>query len=551
MRRILSVLLAAMLLAGMCTFAAAEEEPVQINNQEVYDMYLAAEANVMPICEPGQITLTIYTELDEYAANFMQSYEEHPIVKKVEELTGLTLKFIHPPTGDDGTFFNMTIASGDYPDIFLTTKFSEIYPGGIQGAVQDGVLADNNALVRQYAKNFLYYMSLADPDTYRNTADDDGNLTLGTPFACDYIRGINNMGFICRKDMLDKYSLEVPRTIDELTNVLRALKQNGVEVPMALGTLSNYRYTDSNFLSGAFGVMMNGYQVDENGQVFYSRANEGYRAYLKQMAAWYDEGLIDRDFVNRDVKDALKMLYNDRTAFCVIGNWQTTEAISLGTEANPDFAIYPVRVPRLNDPEQAYHLGNPLAEGGVGDMLISSTCKNPQAAAKLLDYLYDMELAELAYWGTGVQEDGTATYVINEDGLHAYGDAIMNNPDWPYETIRHKYTLQIFQRQLLEEPERFEYSDPMCQTCWDEWGYKTDRSGRLPESISRTIAEDNVFTRNQVEIETYSDEMIYKFITGGAKVDEQWDEFVQNMNNMGLEENVRIQQAAYKRWLER
>ena len=550
MTKWLSLLMAMVMALGAVGFAVAEEAPV-INNQEVYDLYLAAEDNVLPICNPGEVTLTIYTELDEYAANFMQSYEEHPIVQKVEELTGLKLKFIHPPAGDDGTFFNMTIASGDYPDIFITTKFNEIYPGGIQGAVKDNVLADNDALTRQYAKNFLYYMALADKNTYRNTADDDGKLTLGTPFACDFIRGINNMGFIARKDILDKYGLAVPKTIDELTAVLRALKENGIEVPMALGTLDNYRYTDSNFLSGAFGVTMMGYQVDEDGKVFFSRANDGYKAYLKQMASWYQEGLIDRDFVNRDVKDALKMFYNDRAVFCAIGNWQTTEIVSLGTAENPDFEICPVRVPRLTDAEQPYHLGNPLAEGGVGDMLISATCKNPVAAVKLLDYLYNMDLAELAYWGVGELEDGTSTYIINKDGLHEYGSAILNDADWPYETIRHKYTLQIFQRQLLEEPERFEYSDPICQTCWDEWGYKTDRDGRLPESVSRTIDEDSVYTRNQVEIDTYSDEMIYKFITGGLDVDEQWDTFVSTMYDMGLADNISIQQAAYERWLKR
>ena len=550
MTKLLSLLMAVILVLGTAGFASAQEQPV-INNQEVYDMYLAAEDNVMPICKPGEITLTIYAELDEYAANFMQSYEEHPIVKKVEEITGLDLKFIHPPTGDDGTFFNMTIASGDYPDIFLDSTFNTLYPGGIQGAVKDNVLADNDALIRKYAKNFLYYMSIADKNTYRYTADDDGKLTLGTPFACDFIRGNNNIGFIARKDILDKYGLAVPKTIDELTTVLRALKQNGVEVPLGLGTLDNYRYTDSNFLSGAFGVTMMGYQVDEDGKVFFSRANDGYKAYLKQMASWYQEGLIDRDFVNRDVKDALKMFYNDRTVFCAIGNWQTTEIVSLGTAENPDFEICPVRVPRLTDAEQPYHLGNPLAEGGVGDMLISATCKNPVAAVKLLDYLYNMDLAELAYWGVGELEDGTSTYIINKDGLHEYGTAILNDADWPYETIRHKYTLQIFQRQLLEEPERFEYSDPICQTCWDEWGYKTDRDGRLPESVSRTIDEDSVYTRNQVEIDTYSDEMIYKFITGGLDVDEQWDTFVSTMYDMGLADNVSIQQAAYERWLKR
>lgn len=550
MRKLISMLAVMMLLLSSAGFAVAQEES-EVLNQEAYELYLAAEDNTLPICAPGEITLKIYVELDEYAANFMQSYDEHPVVKKVEELTGLNLEFVHPPAGDDGTFFNMTIASGEYPDIFITSDFSDSYPGGIEGAIQDGVLADNDSLIRSYAKNFLYSLALSDKNTYRNTVNDEDHLTLGTCFLCDYLLGINNMGVIARKDILDQYGLTVPKTVDEMTEVLRALKQNGIEVPMALGTLDNFRYTASNFLSGPFGVVMNDYQIDDNGQVFYSRANDGYKTYLEQISQWYQEGLIDRDFVNRDVSDALKMFYNGRTAFCIIGNWQTTEIMTLGQAENADFEIYPVRVLRMNDVEEAFHLGDPLTQGGVGDMLISATCKNQVAAAKLLDYLYNMDMAELAYYGTGEQEDGTTTYVTNDDGTLSYGSAIMDNPDWPFETIRHKYTLQIFQRQLLEGPESFEYSNPMCQTCWDEWGYKTDNSGRVPTSISRNAQEDTIFTNNQVDIETYSDEMIYKFITGGLNIDENWENFVATMNEMGLAENEQIQQAAYERWLER
>ena len=82
-------------------------------------------------------------------------------------------------------------------------------------------------------------------------------------------------------------------------------------------------------------------------------------------------------------------------------------------------------------------------------------------------------------------------------------------------------------------------------------GYKTDRSGRLPDSISRTVDEDTIYTTNQVDIETYSDEMIYKFITGTLNIEENWDEFVSTMYDMGLAENEQIQQAAYERWLQR
>ena len=59
MTKWLSLLMAVILVMGMASFATAEEQPV-INNQEVYDLYLAAEDNTMPICKPGEISRTNY-----------------------------------------------------------------------------------------------------------------------------------------------------------------------------------------------------------------------------------------------------------------------------------------------------------------------------------------------------------------------------------------------------------------------------------------------------------------------------------------------------------
>ena len=91
MRKLISMLAVMMLLLSSAGFAVAQEEG-EVLNQEAYELYLAAEDNTLPICAPGKITLKIYVELDEYAANFMQSYDEHPVVKKVEELTGVFAK---------------------------------------------------------------------------------------------------------------------------------------------------------------------------------------------------------------------------------------------------------------------------------------------------------------------------------------------------------------------------------------------------------------------------------------------------------------------------
>ena len=109
-RKIISLALALMtaLLAISCV---AEGEDVKIAN--------------------GDVTLTIYINMRPGAAQAYTTYAEHPVVQKMMEETGLNLEFIHP-TGDEATFFNVTVASNEWPDLWCTGSFAS-YPGGVAG----------------------------------------------------------------------------------------------------------------------------------------------------------------------------------------------------------------------------------------------------------------------------------------------------------------------------------------------------------------------------------------------------------------------------------
>ena len=50
------------------------------------------------------------------------------------------------------------------------------------------------------------------------------------------------------------------------------------------------------------------------------------------------------------------------------------------------------------------------------------------------------------------------------------------------------------------------------------------------------------------EIQTYKDEMINKFIMGKEPLD-NFDNFVETLNSMGIEEVLAVEQAAYDRYM--
>ena len=67
-------------------------------------------------------------------------------------------------------------------------------------------------------------------------------------------------------------------------------------------------------------------------------------------------------------------------------------------------------------------------------------------------------------------------------------------------------------------------------------------------ALSFTEEEREVINSIYTEIQTYKDEMINKFIMGKEPLD-NFDNFVETLNSMGIEEVLAVEQAAYDRYM--
>ena len=67
-------------------------------------------------------------------------------------------------------------------------------------------------------------------------------------------------------------------------------------------------------------------------------------------------------------------------------------------------------------------------------------------------------------------------------------------------------------------------------------------------ALSFTEEEREVINSIYTEIQTYKDEMINKFIMGKETLD-NFDNFVETLNSMGIEEVLAVEQAAYDRYM--
>ncbi|MDR0707990.1 MAG: hypothetical protein LBF60_08990 [Treponema sp.] len=72
------------------------------------------------------------------------------------------------------------------------------------------------------------------------------------------------------------------------------------------------------------------------------------------------------------------------------------------------------------------------------------------------------------------------------------------------------------------------------------------------QGASRTLEEEAVYSPNNVRITDYINSTAPKFIMGTTPLNDQtWADFKSQLRNLGIEEQIRIQQAAYDRWLKR
>ena len=543
LRRIMSLVVVVFMLLSMTAMAEQSFE------DRMLAIAQAAEPTVLPLSDSGE-KLTILMGF--YGSQVYSSMDEHPVIKKMEELTGIDLEIISPPEGDDGTFFNTIVASGDWPDLFRN-EF-KTYPGGVVGAIDDGILLEWNPLVEQYMPNFVTKLAGLGEKVYKHLVNDEGvYIRLGCWLDPPVLDGVQHRGMVIRKDKLDELGLEVPKTIDEFVAVLKAFKEAGMQTPFALSKLTDYNnVTYGNWLTAPWNVAVNNYMISEDGSIYYSRTSDRFKEAMIALNEWYNEGLIDRDFINRTAADAKKLVIAGDAGACIVGNWETSEMLKLGQIEDEKFEIVGVPVMRVGDPDAMINVGGKRENGtDTGAWQVSATCKDPRLAAKFIDYLYTDEAVLFTTFGIGDLGDGNSTYYQGEDGRYYFTDFMMNNPDWDFNTIRNFYTIQDLQSEFHNDFITWQYDTDIQRQCWDAWRYNLTNDELIPTTISRTVEEGRTFSANQNEIETYSDEMVYKFICGEMSIEENWSTYLATLESLGLQENIDIQTAAYQRWLNR
>ena len=348
--------------------------------------------------EPGEfklpivdepVTLTYFNADDTNAAIITKDWNDNQFYQEMEARTGVHLEFETVSSADYQTNFNLMIASGNLADLIYVG--ASYYSEGVDAAIDDGYFLDLTDKVEEYMPN---YNAIRTSDVQYELLSTTDSGRLGAVYELRQSKQGPWLGLWMRQDWLDDLGMEVPKTFDQWHDVLTAFKnEKGATAPLIL----NFSGSDGEFgaMSGGLNVL-NSWQLDETGAVNFGPYMDAWKEYVTIMHQWYNEGLIDPDFMATDERtaDMAKVVTGASGAFAAL---YTMPSLYEASSEDPNMKLVPVNPPLKNEGDESHiRLRDSYTSGNTA---ISADCENWEVALRYLDYLYTEEGALLANYG--------------------------------------------------------------------------------------------------------------------------------------------------------
>ena len=467
-----------------------------------------------------------------------------PIMEYITGKTNISLELLEQNMMTANEKFNLMVASQDYPDII--SAFDESYSGGAVKGYEDDVIIDLTDLMEENAPNYMAYIQ-QDQQNYRDAYNDDGQMLFMNGYNDNYVQARGN---VIRQDLLDKLGLDTPVTYEDYHDVLEAFKNDGIEYPIWMPQALQ----GGALLSAGFGV--SGYTLQQSGTHFFQKdgtvyssfLTEEYKEFLQLMAQWYSEGLMAKDFYA--IVDDMGSASEPEILNGNVGVWYHM-ADKIGTY-NKSSSVEGFHAVGIADAVQQegeishFYQNEGSSKTTNKGISISVQAEDPEDILKFFDWFFTKEGSTVANYGI----EGTS-FEYDAEGNPQYTDLIANNPDYTFQQIALLYCWADIPT-IVDRDRSFRatYTQDSLDAI-ELYGKNTDGAYEMPSRLSFTTDESEEYASTIGDIETRADEQIVRFVIGELNFDSDWDDFVQERKDMGLERCVELKQAALDRYYER
>lgn len=453
--------------------------------------------------------------------------------KTIEEACNVDLEFVDSSSGTDA--LSLLVAADDMPDIIIDYDFN--MPGGPQEMLlEESIIPLNDLMDNGSMPNFKAYLE-SDEEVDKLCKNNEG-LYAWAPMIRRADSPLVYSGFMIRQDWLDELGLEMPETLADMEEVLTAFKEKkGADAPLS------FIYNNYSALVNCFGIA-EGVYIGSDNKVHFGAMEEDYLEFLTLFHHWMETGLMDPDGLSQDADAFFAKIASNEVGIAWGYTGGTLGKIETMKAENPDMNFqpmpYPVEVAGIDFPfDQSNHRVNNI--GGV----ISATCENPEAAARVLDYTYGEEGNMLANYG----KEGVTYEMVN--GEPVFTDFVLNNPDgYSIEKALSLYAGCNNKPFLVEKAYMLGgYAYDVQKKSLEVWETPNAVAKNMPP---QTMTAEEVEEYNDImnTVQTYLDEHKLMFIIGSESLD-NYSQFVEDIKSMNIERAIEIRQAEYDRYLAR
>ncbi len=507
---------------------SSESKPAEESKEEKEESDAGAESAGGEEASGGSITFPLAETMEFTSFSGMnQSYTLPDTLAMQEAMSraNINITFDSVLSADLTEKRNLMLASGEYPDMLFK---SGIGMGDLTKYGGQGILIPLEDLIHEYMPNLT--AKLDEIDGWQYLTSPDGHIYSIPEISA---RGEINL-FWLNKKWLDNLSLEEPKSMDDLYEVLKAFKEQDAngngdpedEIPFSL-TQGDYlgllKYSGFSYDEGSMCAVI-------DGKLTYVPTTDYFREYVAYLAKLYQEGLLEQtSFTQGGEQQQATGQSGD-----VYGSFWTMGAfLTVGRDNDDD---YVVMTPFYED---TY----PIITGiKVGTMAITDACEHPEVLMAWADYLYSEEGGILAWMGVEgktyqVADNGKWEWMLGGE----YGDDIA--------TVRSSATIQGAQNHPSIQPDFWFEMSPEVDA--DEVYLNNERQriaglGKVPLPMMAYTEEDNAqIATFRADIDGYINQFIAQVCTGEVDLESGWDTYLETMEAMGASALAELHEKTY------
>ncbi len=510
--------------------------------KEVFGDDVQPEEVSYPVDTDESLSL-VATFPDPLFSSYPNAMADCSIYKAAEEATGIHVDYQGMSTSASNEQFNVMVASGSYPDLI---GWGLNFANGDDAEVDEDVILDLTEDIAQYAPNYYNLLS-TDDELLKTAVSSSGYITAFYGLTTE--DGLAKEGLAIRTDELQKLGLEKPYTIDDYENVLAAFKDDGLKQPMMM--LAPGAIQD-NWLSGAFDVaaFCNSFPMSvvptyvQDGEIKFGPIEDGFKDYITLMHEWYEKGYIEADFIsdnsNWNSPDYANAITNGEAGifYCDWGNLggyiEASEIDGFALEATYDMHA---------SEDSINHFGTFITKSASNGFRITTNCENVELACQWGDWWYSEEGSLLANYG--VEGEGFE-YV---DGVPTF-TSLVTDSDLGMRDALLVYASNGTINCVIDNNAVASGYSEVDKAAPEIWATGMDDEYVIPASMSLSADDSTEAANIYSDIQTLCMESIAKFITGDKSLDE-FDDFVQQIEDMGIQDYLDIYQECYDDYMAR